>query len=94
LAITAAQTTENCSVSGTVIFSQPQTGATDKKVLISLQACNGVASPGYTFPVAFVHTPGIFASSTVSATLITSLTNLAVGVTGSTSTGTIVLEDY
>jgi hypothetical protein len=94
VSITAAQTTATCSVSGTAIFSQPQTGATDKKVLISLQACNGTAGAGYTFPVAFVHTPGIFASSTVTAALVTSLTNSAVFITGTTSTGTIVLEDY
>jgi hypothetical protein len=94
LSITATQYSTPCSVSGTATFSQPLVGATDKKVLIHLAACNGTAAAGYAFPVAFVNTPGIFASSTVSASLVTTLTNVSVQITGTTSTGTIVLEDY
>jgi len=88
----APQTTVTCGTSGTAVFSQPQAGASYKKVLIHLNACNGAAS--YTFPVAYTNTPGIFASSTVASSLVTSLSNTAVTLTGLTSTGTIALEDY
>jgi hypothetical protein len=89
---TAVQTTVTCATSGNAVFSQPEGGSSDKKVLIHLAACNGAAS--YTFPTPYTNTPGIFASSTVASSLVTSLTTTAVTVTGSTSTGTILLEDY
>ena len=92
LNLNSPQTSVSCSTSGTAIFSQPLQGVTDKKVLIHLAACNGTAT--FNFPVAFVNTPGIFPSSTVAAGLVTSLSASATTVTGSTSTGTIVLEDY
>jgi hypothetical protein len=70
----------------------PEQGVADKKVLVHLAACVGAVS--YTFPMAFTNTPGIFPSSTVAASLVTSLTTAATTITGSTSTGTIVLEDF
>jgi hypothetical protein len=89
---TASQTTVNCGTSGTAIFAQTQAGTSEKKVLVHLAACNGAAS--YTFPTAYTNTPGIFPSSTAAAALVTALSNTAVTVTGSTSTGTIVLDDF
>jgi hypothetical protein len=88
----ASQTVVSCATSGTATFSQPLAGLSDKKVVIHLAACNGAAA--YTFPTAYANTPGIFASSTVATTLVTSLSTTAATVTGTTSTGTIVLEDY
>ncbi len=86
------QTTVSCSTSGSAVFSQPFQGTSDKRVVIHLAACSGAAT--YNFPVAFTNMPGIFPSSTVAAGLVTSLSASATTVTGSTSTGTIVLEDY
>jgi hypothetical protein len=88
----APQTTVTCSTSGTAIFTQPEQGLSDKKVIAHLAACNGTAS--YTFPQPFINTPGIFASSTVASGLVTSLSTTATTITGTTSTGTIVLEDF
>jgi hypothetical protein len=92
LALGTLQTPVSCSTSGSATFSEPLQGASDKRVMIHLAACVGTAS--YTYPAAFLNTPGIFASSTVSASLVTSLSTTAATITGSTSTGTIMLEDY
>jgi hypothetical protein len=88
----ATQTTVSCSTSGTAVFSEPMAGASDKKVLINLAACLGTAI--YAFPVAYTNTPGIFASSTVASSVASSVSNTTVIITGTTSTGTIILEAY
>ena len=88
----AAQTTVNCSTSGTAIFSMPEVGASYKKVMIHLTACLGTAS--YTYPTDFMITPSVFASNNVAATVVTSISNAAVTVTGTTSTGALIIEDY
>lgn len=92
LSLFSQQSTVNCATSGTATFSEPLTGPSDKKVMVHLAACNGAAT--YTFPTAFINTPGIFASSTAASGLVTSLSTTAATITGSTSTGTIILEDY
>jgi hypothetical protein len=89
---TAAQTTVSCSTSGSAIFSQPQQGSSDKKVLIHLAACLGTAS--YTYPTAFTNSPSCYASSLVACTVAGTISASAVTVTGATSTGSLVLEDY
>ncbi|UWZ84657.1 hypothetical protein [Occallatibacter riparius] len=89
---TAAQTTTSCGTSGSIISSEPFLGSSHKTVVIHLAACNGAAT--YTFPTAFANTPGIFASSSTAASVVTSLSASAVTITGTTSTGTIVLTDY
>lgn len=88
----ATQTTVSCSTSGTAVFSEPYAGASDKKVLINLASCNGTAT--YTFPVAYTTSPGVFTSSTVSSVLVSSLSNTAVTITGTTSVGMIIIEGY
>jgi len=89
---TAAQTTVSCSTSGTAVFSQPDQGSSDKKVLIHMAACLGTAS--YTFPTAFTNTPSVYASNNVAASIATSVSTTAVTVTGATTTGSLLLEDY
>lgn len=89
---TATQTTVGCSTSGSALFSQPEQGASDKKVLIHMSACNGTAS--YTYPTAFTNTPSIYGSNNVAASIATSVSTTAVTVTGATTTGSLVLEDY
>jgi hypothetical protein len=88
----AAQTTVSCSTSGTAIFSQPEQGASDKKVLIHMAACLGTAS--YTYATAFTNTPSVYASNNVAASIATSVSTTAVTVTGATTTGSLILEDY
>jgi hypothetical protein len=88
----ATQTTVSCSTSGSAIFSQPEQGASDKKVLIHMAACLGTAS--YTYPVAFTNTPSIYASNNVAASIATAVSTTAVTVTGATTTGSLVLEDF
>src|SRR3990167_5983801 len=88
--IDTPQTTVNCSISGSVKFSQPEQGSGLKMVIIYLDAGNGTAN--YTFPKEFTHTPGIIISSAVGASVVTSLSTTAVTVTGVVTTGFIYLK--
>lgn len=90
--INSKQHAVNNSVSGTTTFSQPQAGSSFKLVVIYLSAAIGTAT--YTYPVAFTNTPSIVASSDVAIGIITTLSNTAVTVTGTTTTGTITLIGY
>ena len=57
-----------------------------------MTACLGTAS--YTYPTAYTNTPSVYASNNVAAGIVTSISTSAVTVTGATSTGSLVLEDY
>lgn len=74
------------STSGTATFSQPEQGASDKKVVIYLNALLGTAA--YVFPTPFRHAPTAIGAKSATATTITTT---GVTVTGSTDTGFLEL---
>jgi hypothetical protein len=86
----AAQTTVSCSTSGSVVFSQPEQGASYKKVVVYENACVGTAV--YNFPAAFSHVPQVLSQSL--AATATSVSATAVTVTGATSTGFLDLDGF
>jgi hypothetical protein len=90
LSNSAAQTTVSCSTSGSVVFSQPEQGASYKKVVVYENACVGTAA--YTFPTPFTHTPQVLSQSL--AATATSVSATGVTVTGATSTGFLDLEGF
>jgi hypothetical protein len=90
--VSAAQSTISGSTSGNAVFSEPFSGSSFKKVIIYLNALNGTAS--YTFPTAFVRTPIIISTSSLSSSVVTANSATAVTVTGATTTGYIILEGY
>ncbi len=85
------QTVVNCSTSGTVTFSQPQIGPSYKRVNAYFAACLGTFS--YTYPTAFSFAPQLLSQS-ITATVVTSISNTAVSGTGTTTTGFADLDGY
>ena len=96
---TATQTTLSGSTSGNAVFSMPFQGSSYKKVMINCNSLVGATST-YTFPTAFTTSPsisvtyGVGGSISVLPTVITTLTNSTVIITGTNSSGILILEGY
>lgn len=80
------------STSGVVNFSFPIWGQSFKKVMLHLDALDGTATVN--FPSAFNWVPAIIATNGLAPAIVTSLSVSAVTVTGTTTTGWIILEGY
>jgi hypothetical protein len=85
----AAQTSANGGTSGTALFSQPFQGTSFSLVLIYCQNLVGAAS--YTFPSAFKNVPGAISTNQVSNAIVTTLTTTGVTISGTNSTGFLVI---
>jgi len=89
---TAAPLSVACSTSGNILWSAPERGASDQKVIIYFNACLGTAT--ITFPGTYAQTPGIYPSSATTAGLVTTLSTSSATVTGATTTGFLFLEGF
>ena len=89
---TSTKTVVSGSTSGTSSFTEPEQGSSEKRVIIYLNALNGTAS--YTFPTAFINTPVVVTTNGLSSSIVTSLTTSAVTVTGTTTTGYIIITGF
>ncbi len=91
-ATATAQTTVSGSIGGAALFSEPNSGTSYKTVMILFFGLNGTAS--YTFPYAFATTPAVLNTTSVPSSDATTLSATAITVTGSSTTGFMILEGY
>jgi hypothetical protein len=89
--ITSSQSTVSGSTSGSAIYSEPEQGSSYKKVIIYCNSLTGTAS--YTFPTAFAKTPVVLSTSGLATSLV-ALTTTTATVTGSATTGFLIIEGY
>lgn len=80
------------STSGSATFAMPVIRTNNKQVIIYCSSLTGTAT--WTFPTAFIHTPTIITDSGPSSSVVTSLTNTSVTITGATTTGIIILKGF
>lgn len=93
----AARTTVNGSITGTIEWIMPCQGSGYKKVMVQLIDLMGVAS--FTFPVAFeaepvILTPGSTTGAPVTAVTVLNETGATITGTGSDDNGIIIIEGY
>lgn len=92
VSINSIQSSVLGSVSGSALFTQPDKGASYKKIMIYCNALNGTAS--YVFPTPFIHTPVVVNTSGPAASVVTSISVSGVTVTGGPTTGFLILEGF
>lgn len=83
-------------ISGSAFFTQPERGSSYKKVLVYLSGLIGAAP--FTFPVAFTNAPVVLVvggpNTVPSTTAVTSLSVSGVTVSGSNTTGYLIIEGF
>lgn len=89
---TPAQTTVNGSMSGNIVFSQPFSGSSYKKIVCYLTNLVGTAT--VTFPVPFTHLPAYMTNSDGLQSSITVYNTNYINLLGTNSTGVITLEGF
>ena len=82
-------TSVNGSVSGNAVLTMPDKGSAVKFIVIDCVAL--VRTATFTFPVACTYTPDVLTTTGLSSSLVTSVSNTSVTVTGTTSTGRLYL---
>jgi hypothetical protein len=80
------------STSGSATFIQTFNETYKKEVLVYCNALTGTAS--FTFPTAFTNTPVVVSTTGPATAVVTSLSTTAMTVTGSTTTGPLLVEGY
>jgi hypothetical protein len=92
--LASTQTILNGAISGNAVFSEPFQGSSYKKAIIYCNALVG-ATATYTFPAAFTNTPQVVpTASGPAASVVSTLTTTGCVVTGTTTTGPIIIEGY
>jgi len=89
---TFTQTMVSGSTSGTAVFCQVAQRVWEKRVVIYCAALTGTAS--YTYPVAFTNVPAIIATNGPAAAVVTTNNTTTVTITGSNTTGFVILEGF